>query len=241
MELLQLRDISKVYKKNKAVDGLSFSVNRGEVFGLIGSNGAGKSTTISMIATLTKPDEGDIFFEGQSVLNQPRIIREKLGYVPQDIALYTSLSGIDNLIFWGKSYHIKKEELPERIYEVMDITGLTQEQLAQRVDYYSGGMKRRLNIGVALLHRPPLVIMDEPTVGIDVFSRNHILNTIKRLKTEGTTVIYVGHYMEEMEQICDRICIMDKGRAVVTGDMKQLLSEQRGNTRLEDLYLRVVH
>lgn len=240
MGILELKEVSKIYKKNLAVDNLSIEINKGEVFGLIGSNGAGKSTTISMIATLIRPDKGEIFFDGQNIVKNPKAIREKLGYVPQDIALYPMLSGFDNLKFWGKSYHLKKNELFRRMEEVIGIIGLNVEQLNSKVSTYSGGMKRRLNIGVALLHHPEIVIMDEPTVGIDVVSRNQILYAIRCLRKAGTTVIYVGHYMEELEQICDRICIMDKGKAVIIGDIQRLLENRGEKISLENLYLKTI-
>ncbi len=234
--MLQLLDVKKYFKNNKAVDGISFQVNKGEVFGLIGANGAGKSTTISMIATMLKPDKGDILFHGQSLVRNPKVIREHLGYVPQDIALYSSLTGKDNLLFWGNAYHVSKSVLSERIAEVCNIIGFTEGMLKQKVSNYSGGMKRRLNIGVALLHRPEIVIMDEPTVGIDIVTRNQILDAVKRLSSQGTTIIYCGHYMEEVERISDTICMLDKGKIMVCGNKDKLLSEMKETKTLESLY-----
>ena len=234
--MLQLLDVKKYFKNNKAVDGISFQVKKGEVFGLIGANGAGKSTTISMIATMLKPDEGDILFHGQSLVRNPKVIREHLGYVPQDIALYSSLTGRDNLLFWGKAYHVSKSILPDRIAEICNIIGFTEDMLKQKVSSYSGGMKRRLNIGVALLHHPELVIMDEPTVGIDIVARNQILEAVKRLRDQGITVIYCGHYMEEVERISDTICMLDKGKIMVCGNKDRLLSELKETKTLEGLY-----
>lgn len=234
--MLQLLDVKKYFKNNKAVDGISFQVNKGEVFGLIGANGAGKSTTISMIATMLKPDKGDILFHGQSLVRNPKVIREHLGYVPQDIALYSSLTGKDNLLFWGNAYHVSKSVLSERIAEVCNIIGFTEDMLKQKVSNYSGGMKRRLNIGVALLHRPEIVIMDEPTVGIDIVTRNQILDAVKRLSSQGTTIIYCGHYMEEVERISDTICMLDKGKIMVCGNKDKLLSEMKETKTLESLY-----
>lgn len=234
--MLQLLDVKKYFKNNKAVDGISFQVKKGEVFGLIGANGAGKSTTISMIATMLKPNEGDILFHGQSLVRNPKVIREYLGYVPQDIALYSSLTGRDNLLFWGKAYHVSKSILPDRIAEICNIIGFTEDMLKQKVSSYSGGMKRRLNIGVALLHHPELVIMDEPTVGIDIVARNQILEAVKRLRDQGITVIYCGHYMEEVERISDTICMLDKGKIMVCGNKDRLLSELKETKTLEGLY-----
>lgn len=234
--MLELFGVKKQFKTNKAVDGVSFQVKSGEVFGLIGANGAGKSTTISMIATMLKPDEGDILFQGQSVVRNPKAIREHLGYVPQDIALYQSLTGMDNLLFWGSAYHVEKEALPERISEICGIIGFTKDMLDQKVNSYSGGMKRRLNIGVALLHRPELVILDEPTVGIDIVARNQILDAVKKLSGLGTTIIYCGHYMEEVERICSTICMLDKGKILVCGNKEALLNGSEGIKTLEGLY-----
>lgn len=225
--LLELVRVTKSFKKKIAVDQLSFQVQKGDVLGLIGNNGAGKSTTISMIATLNKPDSGDILYEGESILKNPKIFRRKLGYVPQEIALYEMLSGNDNLKFWGRAYHLFDKKLQERIGQIKEFMGLTEEQLRDKVIHYSGGMKRRLNIGVALLHEPDLIIMDEPTVGIDVVSRNRILDMVLQLSKQGKTIIYTGHYMEEIERICNKICVMDFGKSVMFGKKEDLLGEEK--------------
>lgn len=232
--MLELMNVKKHYKDNRAVDGISFQLQQGEVLGLLGANGAGKSTTLSMIATLTKPDSGYIYYKGQNVISNPVYIREDLGYVPQEIALYPSLSGRDNLKFWGRANHIRGNLLKQRMVEVVNIIQLSEEVLSRKVSGYSGGMKRRLNIGAALLHNPKLVIMDEPTVGLDVESRNQILDAVLQLKGGGASVIYAGHYMEEMEKICDKICIMDHGKCILFGELDRLLVNYRS---LEHLYL----
>lgn len=234
--MLELVNVSKYYKDNKAVDGLSFQVNAGEVLGLIGANGAGKSTTISMIATLNRPDSGHIYYEGQDIVKHPWFMRNNLGYVPQETALYPTLSGKDNLKFWGRANHVRGRRLRSRVSEVSDTIQITGKVLKRKVSSYSGGMKRRLNIGAALLHEPKLIIMDEPTVGLDVESRNQILDAVLRLKNQGVSIIYAGHYMEEMEKICDKICVIDRGRCVLFGDMRELLKESKS---LEQLYLEV--
>lgn len=234
--MLELVNVSKYYKDNKAVDGLSFQVNAGEVLGLIGANGAGKSTTISMIATLNRPDSGNIYYEGQDIVKHPWFMRSNLGYVPQETALYSTLSGKDNLKFWGRANHVRGRRLRNRVSEVADTIQITGKVLKRKVSSYSGGMKRRLNIGAALLHEPKLIIMDEPTVGLDVESRNQILEAVLRLKSQGVSIIYAGHYMEEMERICDKICVIDRGRCVLFGEMSELL---KGNKSLEQLYLEV--
>lgn len=235
--MLDLVNVKKYFKDNRAVDGISFQVNEGEILGLIGANGAGKSTTISMIATLVKPDSGNIYYEGQDIVRYPDIMRSNLGYIPQEVALYPSLSGIDNLLFWGKANHIRGKKLIQRIREVGQIINLSEEVLHNKVSSYSGGMKRRLNIGAALLHEPKLVIMDEPTVGLDVESRNQILEAVSALKMQGSGVIYAGHYMEEMEKLCDKICVIDHGKCILFGDKTTLLA---GKKSLEQLYLEEV-
>lgn len=232
MSILEINNISKSFKDLKAVDDLSFSIEEGEVFGLLGPNGAGKSTTISMISTLIKPDLGDIFYRGSIILKNPNELEKELGLVPQDIALYPSLSGYDNLKFWGHVYGIRGKELNKRIIEISDMIGLS-DRLKDRVDKYSGGMKRRLNIGAALIHRPKLLIMDEPTVGIDPQSRNHILNTVKNLNKEGMTIIYTSHYMEEAEELCDRICIMDNGQLLANGTKDELIKLVNGREKID--------
>lgn len=236
--LLQLVEIKKHYKKKKAVDGISFEVNEGEIFGLIGANGAGKSTTIAMVATMLKPDSGDILFEGASIIKKPSAIRRHLGYVPQEISLYTALTGMDNLLFWGNAYHVPKEKLPERIKEVCDMIGFDENILKQKVSTYSGGMKRRLNIGAALLHHPKLVVLDEPTAGIDIVARNQILNSVLKLKETGTTILYCGHYMEEVEKICDRICMLHNGKIIDIRNKEELLNNP--NKNLEAIYLEAI-
>lgn len=233
--MLELVNVKKYYKNKPAVDGLNMTVKQGDVLGLLGMNGAGKSTTISMIATLMKPDEGDILYEGKSIVRNPRCIRGELGLVPQEIALYTELSGMDNLRFWGRAYHINGGRLQDRIHEVMDITGLAEDVLKKKVKTYSGGMKRRLNIGAALLHRPRLVVMDEPTAGIDIVSRKRILDAIRILNIQGAAVLYTGHYMDEMEQICSRFCVMDQGRITAEGSKEELLKQ--GAATLEQFFL----
>ena len=234
--MLELLNVKKYFKDNKAVDGISFRVEKGEILGLIGANGAGKTTTISMIATLSKPDSGYIYYEGQDIIKNPVVLRKNLGYVPQEVALYPSLSGMDNLRFWGRANHIRGKELVERIYEVSKIINLSEDYLNKKVGSYSGGMKRRLNIGAALLHKPMLILMDEPTVGLDVEARNQILETVIELKKQGAGIIYTGHYMEEMEKICDKICMIDRGKCVLFGEKDKLL---QGKSSLEQLYLEV--
>ncbi|HPV85450.1 MAG TPA: ABC transporter ATP-binding protein [Sedimentibacter sp.] len=229
--MLKVENLYKNYGNIRAVDGISFEVKRGEVFGLLGPNGAGKSTTISIISTLIPPTRGEIIFEGESILKNPKNIRQKLGVVPQDIALYPTLSGYENLRFWGNLYGLKGQELKQRINETADIIGL-HERLKDKVEKYSGGMKRRLNIGAALLHMPDLLIMDEPTVGIDPQSRSHILDTVLKLNDRGITIIYTTHYMEEAENLCSRICIMDEGKIIASGTQQELVELVKEKTQI---------
>lgn len=229
--MLKAENLYKNFGNIKAVDGISFEVKRGEIFGLLGPNGAGKSTTISMISTLMNPTSGEILFEGKNIFDDPKEIRSKLGVVPQEIALYQTLSGFQNLSFWGSIYGLKGAELKNRINHVSEIIGLN-ERLKDRVDKYSGGMKRRLNIGAALLHNPELLIMDEPTVGIDPQSRNHILDTVLKLNQQGMTIIYTSHYMEEVEYLCNRICIMDEGKIIASGTQHELVELVNGKTQI---------
>jgi ABC-2 type transport system ATP-binding protein len=229
--MLKVENLYKNFGNIAAVDGISFEVKRGEVFGLLGPNGAGKSTTISIISTLLPPTEGEIFFEGESIFKNSKNLRQKLGIVPQDIALYPTLTGYENLRFWGNLYGLKGAELKERINEVADIIGLN-ERLKDKVKKYSGGMKRRLNIGAALLHKPDLLILDEPTVGIDPQSRSHILDTVLKLSAQGMTIIYTTHYMEEAEELCSRICIMDEGKIIASGTKQELVELVKERTRI---------
>ena len=231
MALLKVVNLHKSFGGTKAVDGISFEVDRGEVFGLLGPNGAGKSTTISIISTLILPTEGEVYYKGANILKEPNSVRRNLGVVPQDIALYPTLTGYENLRFWGNMYGLKGAELKKRINEVSEIIGLNG-RLKDRVDKYSGGMKRRLNIGAALLHKPELLIMDEPTAGIDPQSRNHILDTVLDLNRQGVTIIYTSHYMEEVEYLCSRICIMDQGRIIASGTQEELVDLVKGETRI---------
>ncbi len=236
--MLEVSHVKKSYRGKKAVDDVSFTLQEGEILGLLGANGAGKSTTLSMIATLIKPDRGDIIWEEKSILKSPIRIRKTLGYVPQEIALYENLSGIDNLKFWGRAYELKGQELKRAIGRISDIIDFTEAQLKQRVSTYSGGMKRRLNIGAAMLHQPKLVVMDEPTVGLDVMSRKGILEAIKNIHREGASIIYTGHYLNEVQDLCNHIVIMEQGKIIVDGLTHELLHK---NDTLEQYYLNAIN
>jgi ABC-2 type transport system ATP-binding protein len=223
LALLEVKDLKKYYKDIKAVDGITFSVEKGDLLGLLGPNGAGKSTAISLIASLIAPLSGSITYGGEDILKNPMKIRKVLGLVPQEIAVYPNLSGRDNLAFWGRAYGLQGQELNRRIDEVAGLIGI-KDRLKDKVKKYSGGMQRRLNIGVALLHKPEFLIMDEATVGIDPQSRNYILDTVAQLAKNGATIIYTTHYIEEVETLCNKICIMDKGKIIASGSKEELIS-----------------
>ncbi len=221
MSLLEVKGLSKTFNSNKAVDDVTFNVEAGEIFGLLGPNGAGKSTLVGMVSTLLKPTRGDIIIDGHSVVREPMAVKRLIGVVPQEIALYPTLTARENLVFWGKMYGLSTPDIKERADNVLEIVGLA-DRADERIDTYSGGMKRRINIAAGLLHSPKVLFMDEPTVGIDPQSRNHILETVKRLNEDGLTVIYTSHYMEEVEFLCDRIAIVDKGRVIAVGTQEEL-------------------
>ena len=221
MSLIEIKGLGKNFASLKAVDNVNISVEEGEIFGLLGPNGAGKSTLISMITTLVEPDSGDINIDGFNIKKQKAQVKKILGLVPQDIALYPTLSAKENLDFWGRMYGIRGKLLTQRVDEALEIAGL-KDRAKDRIDKYSGGMKRRINIAAALIHRPKILIMDEPTVGIDPQSRNHILDTVLKLNKEGMTVIYTSHYMEEVEFLCSRVAIMDHGKVIATGTKVEL-------------------
>ncbi len=233
--MLELINVIKKYHDRTVVNNVSFKVNPGEILGIIGANGAGKSTCAGMIATLIKPDGGQILYKGEDIQKHPAVIRRELGYVPQDIALYETLTGLDNLKFWGQSYGVARAGLQKEAERVSEIIRFNPELLNKRVNEYSGGMKRRLNIGVALMHRPKLVVLDEPTAGIDRASGIQILESIRELGQQGTAVVYIGHYMEEVEEICTHICVLNGGSCVAFGRKGDVLAE-RGCGSLNELY-----
>jgi ABC-2 type transport system ATP-binding protein len=221
--IVKVNNLVKRYKDFIAVDNVSFEIEKGEIFGLLGPNGAGKTTTISSLAGMSKFDGGEIRIFDMDLKKDEKEIKSRIGIVPQDIALYNDLTAYENLCYFGRLYGLRGGKLKENIEKALDFTGLTD----RRKDYpskYSGGMKRRLNIACAIVHQPELIIMDEPTVGIDPQSRNHILKSIKKLNEEGSTIIYTSHYMEEVEELCSNILIMDRGRVIAKGSQSQLKS-----------------
>ncbi|MFC7684697.1 ATP-binding cassette domain-containing protein [Ureibacillus sp. GCM10028918] len=235
--MIEVVDLSKNFKKLTAVDEVNLYIESGEIVGLLGPNGAGKSTTIAMLSTLISPTKGDVLLNQKSILKNPSELRNVLGVVPQEIALYQDLTARENLHFFGSIQKMPKQLLNERIEIVLEQIGL-QDEPKKLVKHYSGGMKRRLNIGVAMLHEPKYLIMDEPTVGIDPQSRNHILKTVKTLnENSNMAIIYTSHYMEEVEYLCNRIYIMDKGRIIASGTKEEikavLSSENTVHVKLE--------
>jgi ABC-2 type transport system ATP-binding protein len=235
LSAIQVERLRKQFDPPKgpvAVDDVSFEINEGEIFSLLGPNGAGKTTTISILSCLLKPDGGDAKVGGYSVNTQSVKVRELIGVVPQDIALYEDLSGRENLLFWGRMYGLSGAELQGRVDEVLELVGLVDRQ-KDRVGKYSGGMKRRVNIGAALLHKPRFLYLDEPTVGIDPQSRRSILDGVKDLNRQGVTVLYTTHYMEEAQELSDRIGIMDQGKMVALGTQAELVAMVGEQTRVD--------
>lgn len=228
--MLEARQINKSFKKFQAVKDLSLHLESGESVGLLGPNGAGKSTTISILATLMQASSGSLIYKGEDCFKNPKPLRQALGLVPQEIALYPELSAYENLKFFGKIYQLQGKELEDKIQSILEEIGLKDRQ-KERVANFSGGMKRRLNIGLALIQAPQILIMDEPTVGIDPQSRSHILELVKRLnQSQGMTVLYTSHYMEEVEKLCDRVYIMDHGEVIAAGtieDLKSILNNEK--------------
>jgi ABC-2 type transport system ATP-binding protein len=226
--ILQVQNLVKKYGDFTAVKGVSFDIQQGEIFSLLGPNGAGKTTTISMLSTLYDPTGGDAIIAGHSIRKDPMAVRRAIGVVPQDLALYEDLTARENLEFWGQMYNLGGKALASRIEEVLEQIGLT-ERAKDRVRTFSGGMKRRVNIGVGLLHKPQLLFMDEPTVGIDPQSRRAILDTVKDLNALGMTVLYTTHYMEEAAELSHRVGIIDHGELIALGTQKEL-TQQVGQT-----------
>lgn len=233
--ILEVKDLVKKYGDFTAVKGISFDIKEGEIFSLLGPNGAGKTTTISMLSTLYTPTSGDATIAGHSVKQHPMAVRNAIGIVPQEIALYEDLTARENLIFWGQMYGLSGKSLTTRVDEVLEQIGLV-DKAKDRVKTYSGGMKRRVNIGVGLLHKPKLLFMDEPTVGIDPQSRRAILDTVKDLNKQGMTVLYTTHYMEEAEELSHRVGIIDHGELIALGTQKDL-TKQVGQTETLVLHI----
>ncbi len=232
MNVLECRDLRKTFGDLVAVDGVGFHVAEGETYGLLGPNGAGKTTTISMVCGLLESDAGEVIVDGTALTPKSVDAKAKIGFVPQELAIYPDLTARENLQFFGRLYGMGGKEARARIDEVLDIIGLS-ERADDQAKEYSGGMKRRLNIGIGLLHRPKLLVLDEPTVGVDPQSRNAILENIEQLSEEGVGVLYTTHYMEEAERLCDRVGIIDLGELKAEGTRQELVSLVGEQDRIE--------
>lgn len=230
MDLLEVRGLFKAFAALRAVDSVNFSIREGELYGLLGPNGAGKTTTLSMIAGLLKPDAGEVIVAGAQFWSDPQRAKRIMGVVPQELALYEELSGRENLEFWGRLAGLSAREAKARATELLEGL-LLADRAKDAVKTYSGGMKRRINLGCALLHRPKLLLLDEPTVGIDPQARLNILEFIRGLKKSGAAILYTTHYLEEAETLCDRIGIIDHGKLLAEGTLQEL-QDRLGGDRL---------
>ena len=219
--MIEIKDVTKSYGRHKVLQNVSFEIMEGELFGLLGPNGAGKSTLIDILTGIQSMDSGEIFINGKSIKTDKVEIRKHLGLVPQDIALLEELNAVDNLEYFGGLYGLAGQELKSQIEKLLEVAGLTDKK-KEKVKNYSGGMKRRLNIAVAMLHNPSILILDEPTVGVDAQSRQHIFDYIQSLAEQGTTILYTSHYMEEIETLCKRVFILDLGEEVAYGTKEEV-------------------
>jgi ABC-2 type transport system ATP-binding protein len=238
--VIEIRDLSKTYKGSDepAVEHISLSIFPNEIFGLLGPNGAGKTTTISILCGLFPQTSGEVTIDGMDLHSEIDRIRHIIGVVPQEIALYPTLTARENLTFFGNMYGLRGKELDRRIDDNLAFFGL-EKFARKRIATYSGGMKRRVNLIAGLLHQPKILFLDEPTVGIDVQSRNVIINFLHELKKTGTTVIYTSHYMEEAEHLCTRVAIIDRGRIVTVGEPHDLVSANPQYKNLETVFLQL--
>lgn len=239
-EFVVVKELQKSFKDFKAVDNVSFTMKKGEIFGLLGPNGAGKTTTIRMMSTVLPADGGDIIIGGHSVKKEPEAVREIIGVCPQDLALYEDLSAMDNMVFFGRMVGMSGEEAKAQAMDNLKLMGL-QERAKGKVSKFSGGMKRRINLAIALMGHPQLLFLDEPTVGIDPQSRNNIYENIVNLQKHGMTILYTTHYMEEADRLCERVAIMDGGK-IIAMDTTHNLKKQIGDPEkvtLEDVFLKL--
>ncbi len=229
MNVLEIRQLTKKFGDYAAVDNLSLSVQEGEIFGFLGPNGAGKSTTIHMAASLLPATKGEIAILGKNIAQHSRHAKSAIGFVPQDLAIYEDMTAYENVHFFAGLYGLRGAELKRSALEALEFVGLADRKSSYPKNF-SGGMKRRLNIACAIAHKPRLIIMDEPTVGIDPQSRSYILNSVRKLNRQGSTIIYTSHYMEEVEEICSRIAIIDHGKIIAEGtqaELKAIITDQR--------------
>jgi ABC-2 type transport system ATP-binding protein len=238
--IIEIVNLSKTYKGSKkaAIKNLSLNIKEGEVFGLLGPNGAGKTTTISILCGLFAPSSGEVYIDGLSVAKDKEQIKSIIGIVPQDVALYPTLTAYENLRFIGRMYGIKGKLLKERINKYTQLLGL-DESMNKMVKNFSGGMKRRINLAAGLLHDPKIVFLDEPTVGVDVQSRNQIITYLYELNKTGTTIIYTSHYLQEAECLCSKVAFIDNGEIIKTGTPRDLVFDNEGCKTLEDVFLKL--
>ncbi len=238
--ILATENLHKIYRgaANPAIDGLALNVSKGSIFGLLGPNGAGKTTTISILCTLLQPTSGRATILEHDVVGDAAAVRRKIGLVPQDIALYASLTARENLRYFARILKVEKALIKARIDESLELVGLA-DCADQPISTYSGGMKRRANLAVAILHHPAILFLDEPTVGIDTQSRSLILENLVELNRRGMTLIYTTHYMEEAQQICDEVAIIDGGRVIACGEPRQLIAAAPESKNLEGLFLQL--
>jgi ABC-2 type transport system ATP-binding protein len=239
-EFLVAKDLHKSFNEHKAVNGVSFTIHKGEIFGLLGPNGAGKTTTIRMLSTVLEPDSGDVIIGGYSVKDNAAAIRSLIGVCPQELALYEDLSALDNMVFFGRMSGVSGEEVRSQAMAHLKLMGLT-DRAKGKVSKFSGGMKRRVNLAIALMGHPELLFLDEPTVGVDPQSRNNIYETIEGLRDKGMTILYTTHYMDEADRLCERIAIVDGGQIIAMDTPYQLKSQigQPEQVTLEDVFLQL--
>ena len=240
--IIEIQNLTKTFKNatEPAVNGISFSINRNEIFGLLGPNGAGKTTTISILCGLFPPTSGKVLIDGKSLDHQLAGIKQIIGIVPQDIALYPTLTARENLDFYGHMYGLKGRDLKVKIENWLQKLGLT-DAANRQISTYSGGMKRRVNLIAGVLHDPKILFLDEPTVGVDVQSRNVIIQHLKEINKMGTTIIYTSHHMEEAENFCSRVSIIDHGKILTQGTPHKLISDNPGSTNLENVFLNLTN
>jgi ABC-2 type transport system ATP-binding protein len=237
---LVAQDLHKSFNEHRAVNGVSFTIYKGEIFGLLGPNGAGKTTTIRMLSTVLEPDRGDVEIGGYSIRHQPDAVRSLIGVCPQELALYADLSALDNLVFFGRMVGLNGKEARAQAMAHLELMGLA-ERAKGKVDKFSGGMKRRVNLAIALMGHPELLFLDEPTVGVDPQSRNNIYETIEGLRDSRMTILYTTHYMQEADRLCNRVAIMDGGQ-IIAMDTPHELKRQIGppeQVTLEDVFLKL--
>jgi ABC-2 type transport system ATP-binding protein len=236
--IIEIRGLTKYYKGNDepAINNISLDLFAGEIFGLLGPNGAGKTTTISILCGLFAPSTGSVKIDGLDIRTNLNEVKQIIGVVPQDVALYPTLTALENLRFFGNMFGLRGKELDNRISEKLEFFGL-EKVARKRISNFSGGMKRRVNLIAGLLHEPKILFLDEPTVGIDVQSRIVILDYLKEINKVGTTIIYTSHYMEEAENLCSRVAIIDRGVIISIGNPKQLVSEHPEYKNLENLFI----